>query len=79
MTYQIEWYVEGKKKKTETPFCKPERGKAENSNPCPDDNEIRSLLRGSTTHENYEPGQWVRRLYHPFLNNSSNTAYTYQL
>lgn len=63
VTYTIEWYVDGKKSKfTEKPFCRPENGKKENKKPCPDDKEIRSLLKGSSTHKFYEPGQWVRFL-----------------
>ena len=59
VTYQIEWYADGKKTAfTEEPFCKPATGQRENNKPCPNEREIRSLLKGSGFY--YEPGQWVR-------------------
>ena len=58
VTYQIEWYADGENTTfTEDPFCQPATGQSENDNPCPDNNEIRSLLKGN---DGYEPGQWVR-------------------
>lgn len=63
VTYKIEWYADGKKTNfTEKPFCAPENGKKENSKPCPNDIAIRSLLKGSSKHEFYKLGQWVRFL-----------------
>lgn len=58
VTYQIEWYADGKKTAfTEEPFCKPATGQRENNKPCPNEREIRSLLKGSGFY--YEPGQWI--------------------
>ena len=59
VTYEIKWYADGKETRfREEPFCEPAAGQKENNKPCPDEKEIRSLLKG--THFFYEPGQWVR-------------------
>lgn len=55
VTYEIEWFVDGKKAYTERPFCRPLGGQTKNKDSCPGDKEIRSLL----TPDRYEPGQWV--------------------
>ena len=60
VTYEIEWFVDGKKAKyTERPFCRPPGGQTKNKDPCPGDKEIRSLLPGDPNLGYYEPGQWV--------------------
>lgn len=60
MTYEIEWFVDGKKAiYTERPFCRPPGGQTKNKDPCPGDKEIRSLLSGNPDLGYYEPGQWV--------------------
>lgn len=59
VTYEIKWYADGKETGfTEIPFCKPAATQKENNNPCPDKQEIHSILKGSDFY--YEPGQWVR-------------------
>lgn len=55
VTYQIEWYADGKEIFKDDPFCEPPTGKSKNDIPCPDKKEIHSTLK-----ENYQPGQWVR-------------------
>ena len=61
VTYEIEWYTDGKRSKfTEKPFCKPQNGQNESSFPCPGDKEIHSLLNGTLSLNYYEPGQRVR-------------------
>ena len=61
VTYEIEWYTDGKRSKfTEKPFCKPQNGQNESSLPCPGDKEIHSLLNGTLRLNYYEPGQRVR-------------------
>ena len=60
MTYEIEWFVDGKKPKyTEKPYCLPPKGQTKNKNSCPAEIEIRSRLSGLPGLEYYEPGQWV--------------------
>lgn len=58
VTYQIDWYSDGKHVKQEQPFCSPLKGKKENDKPCPNQKDIRSILSGGDS--SYEPGQLVR-------------------
>ena len=58
VTYQIDWYADGKHVKQEKPFCLSRKGKKENDNPCPNQKDIRSILSGGDGF--YEPGQLVR-------------------
>ncbi|XP_074620010.1 uncharacterized protein LOC141878862 isoform X3 [Acropora palmata] len=60
VTYEIEWYTDGKRSKfTEKPFCKPQNGQNQSSFPCPGDKEIHSLLNGTLSLNYYEPGQRI--------------------
>ena len=54
VTYEIEWYADGKSTFTAKPICKPAIGQNESSSPCPGDKEIRSVLHY------YAAGQRVR-------------------
>ena len=61
VTYEIEWYTDGKRSKfTEIPFCKPQNGRNENNVSCPREKTIRSILNGTGSLNYYKPGQRVR-------------------
>ncbi|XP_044176217.1 von Willebrand factor D and EGF domain-containing protein-like isoform X2 [Acropora millepora] len=60
VTYEIEWYTDGKRSKfTEKPFCKPQNGRNENNVSCPDEKTIHSLLNGTGSLNYYKPGQRI--------------------
>ncbi|XP_015775656.1 PREDICTED: uncharacterized protein LOC107353782 [Acropora digitifera] len=60
VTYEIEWYTDGKRSKfTEKPFCKPQNGRNENNVSCPGGKTIHSLLNGTGSLNYYKPGQRI--------------------
>ena len=66
VTYEIEWYTDGKKSKfREKRFCKPQKGRNENNDSCPGEKTIHSLLNGTGSLNYYTPGQRVRLLCQP--------------